>query len=144
MSAGVDRAFGGHLLFVATVAVLYGFEWTLSLWTELGYSYDRFASLAWTLSTPTALWAAGALLLGLWIDTRTARADRTDGQFKSTAVVLAALGVLVAYMIVAFPAERTIQATFQTRTASGGYFKDALQIFLLLWFSSCRPFTPSG
>ena len=39
MSARLERPFGGHLPFVVTIAILYGTEWMLGLWTDLGYSY---------------------------------------------------------------------------------------------------------
>jgi hypothetical protein len=132
LSGRLDRAFGGHLSYVLGVAILYGIEWTLGLWSELGYSYDRFGGLAWRLSGPVSIWVAATLFVALWFDTKATRAGKASGLFQSTAIVATGLGLLLVYLMATLPNERTILASFQTRTASSGYFKDALFIFLPL------------
>lgn len=123
------RPFAGHTAFVLVVGVLFGLEWMIGLWSELGYSYDRFGSLAWALSAPVGVWATVTLLLGLWFDVRATRGGQTNGLMRSVLVNVLGLGTLVAALMVVLPAERTVQASFQTRTASAGYLKDAQFIF---------------
>jgi hypothetical protein len=130
-SGRLDRAFGGHAAVVLVLAGLYGIEWAIGLWSELGYSYDRFGSLAWALSGPVAAWVAASLIISLWIDVRAARAGRHDGLLRSVAFALVTQGIATAVLVSVLPAEFTIQASFQTRTASAGYFKDVMNI-------SCR------
>jgi anti-sigma factor RsiW len=129
ISRELGRPLGGHAVFVSAIVILFGLEWTVGLWSELGYSYDRFGALAWTLSAPVGLWAGATLLLGLWTDARATRAGKTSGLLWSIFVNLLGLGALVAALVMILPAERTIQASFQTRTAAGGYLKDAEFIF---------------
>jgi hypothetical protein len=129
ISRELIRPLAGHALFVAAVVALFGVEWTIGLWSELGYSYDRFGSLAWKLSAPVGLWAAASLLVALWVDVQATRSGYTSGLLRSTLVSVLGLGALVGALMFVLPAERTIQASFQTRTAAGGYLKDAITIF---------------
>ena len=132
VSGGLERSLGGHARFVFVIALLYGLEWAVGLWNELGYDYDRFGHLAWALSLPVAMVVAGAVLLALWLDVRATRAGRNSGLIHSTAAVLLVLGSVTVAVMSVLPAERTIQASFQTRTSAAGYFKDAEFIFLPL------------
>ena len=81
---------------------------------------------------PVTAWVPASLLLALWFDTKVTRTGRANGLLGSTAIILAGLGLLTAGLVLVLPDERTILASFQTRTASAGYFKDALFIFLTL------------
>jgi len=129
LSGRLNRIFAGHLVFAIGMALLFGAEWTVGIWSELGYSYDRFGRLAWELSLPVAGWSLTVLLLGLWLDVGTTRKGRSGGLLQSVLALLIGLGVLVAMLLSILPAERTIQASFQTRTAAGGFLKDAIVIF---------------
>jgi hypothetical protein len=132
LSGRLNRPFGGHQRFVLWIAVLYGLVWAVGIWSELGYSYERYSGLVWALFLPTAIWVAAALTFALWCDAKATKAAQTSGLVRSATIVLLALGALVVCLVFVLPAEQTILASFQTRTASSGYFKDALQIFLPL------------
>jgi hypothetical protein len=132
LSSRLGRPFGGHLLFALTIAGLYGLEWTIGVWSELGYAYDRFGRLAWALSVPVAGWVVGSLLVSLSLDVTATRAGGTNGLARSTIVILSSLGVLMMCLLAVLPAEPTIRASFQTRTAAVGYLKDAVLLFLPL------------
>ena len=84
LSSRLDRPFGGHATFALTIAGLYGLEWTIGLWSELGYAYDRFGTLAWALSVPVATWAAAALAAALWSDAHTTRTGQATGLIRSS------------------------------------------------------------
>ena len=136
LSSRLRRPLGGHALFAITIAILYGLEWTAGIWTELGYAYRRFGSLAWALSAPVGIWVIAAVVQSFYIATQAARAGRIDGLRRSAAVMLSMLMALVILLMMVLPAEPTIAASFQTRTASAGFFKDVVVIFapLLVFF----------
>lgn len=128
MSERLERPFGGHTRYLLAVGVLYGLAWMTAVWTELVYAYHRFGTLAWMLSFPTAAWVTGVVLWGLRSDAKATAAGRTNGLMQSTIVLLGALAALVVCLVWVLPAEPTILTSFQTRTASGGFLKDALFI----------------
>jgi FtsH-binding integral membrane protein len=140
LSGKINRPFAGHRRFVVAVALLFGLEWTVGLWSELGYSYDRYGPLAWRLSGPVWAWAAAGLMGALWIDARATKAGQTNGLAHSITFVLGALLGLLLFLMLALPNERTILASIQTRTASGGYLKDVLFQFLPLLVFVTAPF----
>jgi hypothetical protein len=113
----------------STSTSLFGLLWATTIWIELGYSHARFGQLAWALWAPTGLAAMAVLLVTLWISVKTTRAGSTRGLWYSAATAVVGLGIVVAVDMLFLPEERTIQASFQTRTASGGLFKDALVHF---------------
>ncbi|MDB5388759.1 MAG: hypothetical protein JWM11_4405 [Planctomycetaceae bacterium] len=132
VSSDLQRSFGGHTRFVFVIALLYGVEWAAGLWSELGYAYDRFGTLLWVLSLPVTIVVGGTVLLALWLDVRSTRAGHTTGLVRSMAALALILSLLTVALMIVLPAERTIQASFQTRTAAAGYLKDAELIFLPL------------
>lgn len=128
-SGRLSRPLGGHLTFVVGMTLLYALLWTIGLWSELGYAYERFGALAARLSGPVAGVIATILLAVFILDVRLTRA-RNSRAFLFTAIgAVAALAAVTAALVWILPEERTIQASFATRTASAGYFKDALHIF---------------
>jgi hypothetical protein len=140
ISGGLDRPFGGHLTYVIAVAVLYGLEWTAGIWTELGYSYDRFGPLAWMLSGPVMIWVSATLVLSLRADANETRAQSSSGLVRSGFLMLVSLAVLTIVMTILLPSDKTILASIQTRSANGGYLKDAVFLFLPLLVFVLPPF----
>ena len=132
LAGQLEQRFGGHGRFVALTASLYGLLYVASVWTELAYSYDRFGRLAWLLSPLVLLWAGGALLLALAVDASVTTNRRFPGVAWSVVAALASLGALLGFLSYALPGVPTIDATFQTRSAAGGYLKNALYYFLPL------------
>ena len=140
ISRGLDRPFGGHLAYVIVVAVLYGLEWTVGIWTELGYSYERFGELAWMLSGPVAIWVSATTILSLRSNTNETSAQSSAGLARSGLFMIGGLAILTIALILLLPSDRTIQASIQTRSASGGYLKDAIFLFLPLLVFVLPPF----
>jgi Putative zinc-finger len=136
LSGRMALPFGGHRTFTFAISCLFGLEWMIGLWSELGYSYDRFGRLAWELSFPVFIWVTVIVLLAFWIDTRATRSGGFTGLWKSVTILGVGLGAAMVGLLLILPAESTIQASFQTRTAAGGYLKDAELIFapLLIFF----------
>jgi hypothetical protein len=140
MSAALDQPFGGHRSFATGMAFMVGGLWTAGIWSELGYSYDRFGRLAVLLSLPVWLVVTASVLLAFQIDVASTRSGRTDGLWRSTAVLLVGVLSLVAVLLLILPQEPTIAATFTTRSAAAGYLKDAVVIFVPLFVLVLPPF----
>lgn len=132
MSGRLDTPFGGHRLLAVGVSVLYGLLWAVGIWSELGYAYDRFGTLTWWLSVPTAGMVAALLLFALSDSTNATRSGSSRGPVQSVVILSIGFALLTAILVLALPDERTILASFQTRTAAGGYLKDVIVIFLPL------------
>jgi hypothetical protein len=132
LSGRLEQSFGGHLWSALGVSLLYGLMWAVGIWTELVYSYQQFGALAWRLFLPVGVASFASVLFALWWMTRAAQRGHKNGLAQGTTIVLAALTTLVIVAMIPLPEQRTIQASFQTRTSSAGYFKDALLVFLPL------------
>jgi Putative zinc-finger len=132
LTGRLNRPFAGHKAFVVVAAILFAVVWTLGVWCELGYAYDRFGGLAWALSVPVSIWVVGSLLIALLFDVKATRIGATTGLLQSTTIMLLASGLLVSIVMFVMPTERTILASIETRTASSGYLKDVGFLFLPL------------
>jgi hypothetical protein len=129
ISSRLRRPFAGHLSFAVGVGALFGLQFVAGIWVELGYSYNRFGHLAWLLSWPAGFLAALAVLVGLYFDVQATRVGREDGLLRSLLVSGVGISLLTLVIVGLLPAEQTIRASFQTRTASSGYLKDVLVVF---------------
>lgn len=132
MSGRLDQPFAGHTSFVLVVAGLYGLLHVASVWTELGYSYGQFGALAWVLSPLVFLWTAGTLASALHLDAKQAFKGTPSGLGWSSAISLVGVATLVIVSWILLPASPTIQASFQTRSAAGGFLKNELLYFVPL------------
>jgi hypothetical protein len=140
LSSQLYRAFGGHQVYVGLVGLAYALLFVASVWTELGYAYDRFGTLGWLLSPVVAVWVMGSVVMGLRADWQATNTGRTHGLLLSMGIVLAALTGLIGLLFVVLPDTPTITASFETRSASGGYFKNVLLYFLPLLIFILPPF----
>lgn len=110
--------------FVRWFAVAYGSLFGLSVWTELGYEYSRFATLVWTASAVNVLWVGGTILAAF------GRAPVEGPRARSWSLLLASLLLLTLCMVWLLPSDHTVQATLTTRSASLSYVKNVLVHFL--------------
>jgi hypothetical protein len=130
LSGRLEQAFGGHQLFVSVACVLYGLLFAASVWTELGYSYGRYAALAWAL-TPVAGCGSAAVLAAAFVaDLRRVVRGRADGLVWSISVALSGVVLLTSTCMALLPDTPTVQATFQVRSAAGGFQKNVFNYFL--------------
>src|ERR1051326_4623489 len=98
-SASLERPFAGHWEYAATVSLLYGLEFGLSVWTELGYSYDRFSILLWSIWLPVLTAIAVAMAAALWIDSSNTRKGGSAGLVWSATMIISAVAVVNAAML---------------------------------------------
>src|SRR5579859_1234612 len=129
ISSRLARPFAGHRAFAIGVTALFGLQFLVGVWVELGYSYDRFGHLAWLLSWPAGVVASISVLAGFHVDVQAVRRGRDDGFLRSVLCTTLGIGLLTVAVVSLLPAEQTIRASFQTRTASAGYLKDVLIVF---------------
>lgn len=132
MSARLDQPLGGHSGFATFTASVYGLLHGASVWTELSYSYNRFAILTWVLSLVACASVATSIVIALHIDARQALKQRTNGLAWSAGVMFAGLGILTSVQWWLLPHTPTVQATFETRSAAGGFLKNELLYFVPL------------
>jgi hypothetical protein len=111
------------------VTALFALQFLVGVWVELGYSYNRFGHLAWLLCGPAGIVAGVVVLAALSLDAQAVRQGRDDGLLRSVLVSTMDIGLLTLAVVSLLPAEQTIRASFQTRTASAGYLKDVLVVF---------------
>ena len=123
-------AFAGHWAFVAAIAALHGLLYTASVWTELGYSYERFGALAWMLTPIIFGLATATLAVALWTDAKVTNQRKRTGLVWSVGVAFAGVTAILTICGLMMPGEPTIAATFQTRSAAAGYFKNVINYFL--------------
>lgn len=126
MAGRLEQPLGGHTGFVLLLAVLYGLLHAASVWTKLAYSYDEFKTLVWSVSVLVLVWATAVLTLALRVAVGQSRRDGARGLEWSTAVALGGLGIMAAACWLVSPPNPTIDATFQTRSAAGGFLKNEL------------------
>ena len=132
LSARLAEPFGGYRAYALAVSVLFGLEWMVGVWSELGYSYDRFGSTAWMLSAPVTVSVTMCLLAALWLDARGIRSGSRHPALAAGTLLALGLTAITVAIVMVLPTVKTILASFETRTAAGGYFKDILLIFLPL------------
>lgn len=129
ISSRLGRPFAGHRTFALGVVAIFALQFLVGVWVEVGYSYDRFGHIAWLLSWPAGILASIAVLAGLNLDVKAVRGGRDDGLLRSVLVGAVGIALLTLVVVGLLPAEQTIRASFQTRTAAAGYLKDVLVVF---------------
>jgi hypothetical protein len=132
MSGHLNRPFAGHVAFALLIAGLYASLHTASVWTELAYSYDRFAMLGWILSAGVFAWVMGSLCGALWVAATVVLKGDYRALSKATLLLIGMLAIMTAAMWRLLPATPTIEATFATRSAAAGFLKNEVLYFLPL------------
>lgn len=117
------RSFAGHLWHVLVSCTIYALLYTIALFVELAYQFDRFAILALKLALPIFVWIYATSMFGLLVDWKKARRGEATGliftilSFTGSGLLLyAALGFFL-------PNIPITEANFQTYTAHGAYLK---------------------
>jgi anti-sigma factor RsiW len=129
LAGRLQAPFRGHRRFVFVASAIFGLPFVASIWTELGYSFDRFGGLAFVLSPVVWLAAAASMLIALWVQSRSFTSGR-NGLVRSALTLIGAVSLLLVVLAFILPVEQTVRATFTTRTAFGAYFRNVIVYFL--------------
>jgi hypothetical protein len=132
ISGRIDRPFAGHRAFVIIVALLYGLLHGASVWTELAYSYDRYAALTWSLSAGVFAWVTVGLAVSLWSSVKAARVGNERGLPLAALMAVGMLAIMTLAAWRVLPSIPTVDATFETRSAAAGFLKNELMYFIPL------------
>jgi hypothetical protein len=131
-SGQIEQAFAGHVGFALMAAAFYAALYVASVWTELGYAFDRFGWLVLMLTPVVFTWISAATLTALWVSWRVTRSGGRRGLELSVLALTVALGALLGGLFFALPHTPTIVATFATRSAFDGYVKNVAMYFVIL------------
>jgi hypothetical protein len=132
MSGHFEEPFGGHRTVAVVVAALYGLLHAASVWTELSYSYTRFATLLWASSAFAFTSATVGTAVALWLAARRVLTGNDRGLGLTVISFAAVLAVMTVVMWRLLPDGPTIEANFETRSAAAGFLKNEILYFLPL------------
>jgi hypothetical protein len=132
LSGGQAWSFGGHMAFVLLSATLHALLYAASLWTELGYSFDQYSRLLFSLTPVVFGWVSAATLVSLWVSSRVTRAGGRRALAWSVLILLSAISVLLGGLYFMLPHSPTVHAAFATRSAFDGYLKNVFMYFVPL------------
>ena len=123
ISAKVDWFLGGHATHVLVASLLYALGYTLVLFIEVVYAFDKMAPAALVLGPAIFLWTFVTSMVGLALDWRASLAGHRNGLFISAGAFAAAAIVLYAVVCSFLPAVPITQLKIQAYTAQAAYFK---------------------
>lgn len=140
VSSEFPRFLAGHWIHAGVSATIYAAIVAISVFMEIAYKYDRFATFAWTAGPIVFLWLAIATAGALAADWMVIRSGRSVGLIASVGALVTAAALQ--YLIVRpyLPDYPVTEATFQTWTAQAAYLKGVVyaaafaSIFTLLPF----------
>lgn len=132
LSGSADRPFRGHIGFSLLASSLYAAVYSASVWTELSYAFDRYGRLLLVLTPVVFGWVSAATLASLWVSARVTRASGRQGLEWSVLILFSAICMLLGGLYFVLPSTPTVAATFATRSAFDGYFKNVSMYFVLL------------
>lgn len=131
IASQLSRPFAGHLWHVITSCTLYALLYTIALFVEIAYQYDRFGESALKLSPPVFLWILGTSIVGLGMAWKRAQHEKSKG-FILSLFIFAGAGLLLYVVLGLFlPKFPITEANFQTYTAHGAYLKSVCYFLFL-------------
>lgn len=122
-SKSVRGLFGGHFLHILTATILYALLFTVALFIEVAYQFDRYQPTAFVAAVVIFFWILGTSLAGLGAGWRLTRQGNRKGLYIS---LLSFIGAgLLLYVALGFylPQIPITEAEFQTYPAHGAYLK---------------------
>ena len=140
ISARLDWPFGGQLWHVVVSCGLLALLYSVALFVEIAYQFDRYGPLALKVAPLIFLWIMSTSLAGLAADWRQTRLGKTTGLLFSVPIFIGASLLLYAALGLFLPTYPITQANFQTYSAYGAYLKSIYYflplaiIFLVLPF----------
>lgn len=138
--AGIKEFFGKHFFHVIVSCFLYAVLYTVALFIEVAYQFDRLGTPALWRAPLVFFWIFGTAVFGLWIDWKIVRQGKSAGLVITFAIFVGAALLLYAFLKQFLPNAPVTVASFQTYTAQGAYLKSVYYflplavVFLILPF----------
>ncbi len=130
LSAGLGEPFAGHWWHAATASALLGLLFALPVLVEIAWQWDAYGRGALLIAPLVFAWMAGATLASLALIVRAVRQGR--GSFPVPLLaLLAATAVLCAALAPLAPADRLVEARFETYPVFLGYVKSVAYAWLV-------------
>jgi len=135
----LNKAFGGHVKYVLPICLAYAALYTVALFVEVAYEFERFRNLSMSLAPLVFLWIFATSVVGLALDWKLTAEGRGKGLWTNLSVHGAAAILLYLPLTLFLPSVPTVQANFQTFTVQAGYLKSILYflfLFTVFWLPS--------
>ena len=123
ISSEIHSFVAGHWIHAGTSAVIYAFIIAISVFMEIAYQYDVYATVAWSAAPLVFIWLAATTIGALAADWRLTRSGRASGLAASIGVLVFAAALQYAVLRPYLPEFSVTQASFQTWTAQAAYLK---------------------
>jgi DNA-binding winged helix-turn-helix (wHTH) protein len=127
----LDYLFGRWSLHALTSVAVYSLLYTVALFLEIAYEYNRFNQTAWRLAGPVFLWMLISSLLSLWLGRRLTLHGSAAGIAVSGLSFVAAATILGGFLFLFLPPVPITASTLQSHTAQAAYMKDTIHFLVL-------------
>jgi len=120
-----------HLWHVVASCAIYSLLYTIALFIEVAYQFDRFGSTIWKIAPFVYLWIFSTSVFGLGIAWKRMQQQKSEWLVLSLSIFAGA--ALLVYIVLGgiLPHFPVTEANFQTYTAHGAYLK-SVSYFLFL------------
>lgn len=132
ISGQLDSHFAGHGIHVIVISSLYALLFAETVFLEIAYDYQRFATLALSASPILFLSIFLTTILSLWVDWKLIARSRPTTLLASGGILVLAGLVLYVCLRPFLPDYAITQASFPTETAQSAYMKGVFRYFLPL------------
>lgn len=139
-TAYLSRPFAGHLLHVVISSSLYALLYTIALFVEIAYQFDRFGVAALKIAPFVFLWMIGTSIIGFEVAWRRELRGKSKGLILSLFIFAGAGLVLYVVLGLFLPKFPITEASFQTYTAHGAYLKSVCYFLFLAVIFLIIPF----
>lgn len=122
LSGRLDAWLAGHARTMSVAAALYAALYTIPVFVEIAYEWERFGRTALTFAPLAFIWMFMGTLAAFTVDVRQIRAGRAGMTPVLTCMAIGTI-LLCAGLLPMFPARPTVAAEFSTYPAFLGYLK---------------------
>lgn len=140
VSSNVHKFLAGNWIHASVASAIYASIIAISIFMEIAYQYDRYATLACWASPPTFLWLALGFFCALAADWKLTQSGRNSGLVASVGCLIVAATLQYTVLRPFLPDYSVTQATFQTWTAQAAYMKGVIYAVLFTAVFALVPF----
>lgn len=132
--------FGGYKIHVSACCFLYAALYTVALFIEIAYVFDRLGPTAMRLAPVVFSWMFSTSIFGLWVSWKRAPWGASVRLTLSLTVFTSAALLLYLFLGTFLPAEPITDANFQTYTAHVAYLKSVCYFLFIAVLFMILPF----